>query len=232
LSDVKTSKLWLHDCALQTQLASVLCVGVDEVGRGPLAGNVVAACVILDLNALPINGLNDSKKLSEATRENLFEVIVENALAFGIGECSPGEIDRINILQATFLAMARALAAMRGGAPQAGLMARSLAPGKRDDLHLLVDGNKTIPGVTLPQQALVKGDGISASIAAASILAKVTRDRQVLALDTLYPQYGLAQHKGYPTETHREAVLRYGLTPVHRRSFCTKLMHEIDLFAT
>ncbi len=203
--------LWTFDMDLRLEFP-VLC-GVDEAGRGPLAGNVVAACVMLDLNAEPILGLNDSKKLSAATRERLFEEIQSRALAYGIAECSPEEIDRYNILRASLLAMTRALQAM------------SRPPGL-----VLVDGNQKIPDLAHPQRTLVKGDGRSASIAAASILAKVTRDRQMDALHKEYPAYGFDAHKGYPTAFHREAIVKLGLTPFHRKSFCHEHSQQTDLF--
>jgi ribonuclease HII len=223
--------LWKYDQEKQALLNGLCLVGVDEAGRGPLAGNVVAACVILDLKGEPLSGLNDSKKISENQRESLYPEILEKAKAYGIGEASPKEIDGINILQATFLAMARAIAAMRGETPQPGLGAKPLPEVERQTLFLWIDGNKTIPSLRHSQAALVKGDGLSASIAAASILAKVTRDRQLVELDTQYPQYGFAQHKGYPTEAHREAVRQLGLCPAHRRSFCDSLSEPVDLFA-
>ncbi len=203
--------LWSFDSQLLAEFP-VFC-GVDEVGRGPLAGNVVAACVLLDFRARPILGLDDSKKLSAATREQLSAEIRERALAFGVGECSPAEIDKHNILRASLLAMRRALESM------------GLAPGL-----LLVDGNQRIPDVGWPQRTLVKGDGRSASIAAASILAKVVRDRQMLAMHELYPEYGFAGHKGYATLVHRNAILRHGLTPIHRKTFCNAFDAEPDLF--
>jgi ribonuclease HII len=208
--------LWEFDVELQSEFP-VLC-GVDEVGRGPLAGNVVAACAILDLKGRRIEGLNDSKKLTAARREELFLEIRSRAVAFGVGECTPAEIDRFNILRASLLAMRRALEAM-GGHP--GL--------------LLVDGNQNIPDVPWPQRTLVKGDGLSASIAAASILAKVIRDRQMLDLHAMHPEYGFDGHKGYPTEIHREAIGKHGLTPSHRLSFCRGsfspgVQEQVDLF--
>lgn len=203
--------LWDFDSGLLPEFP-VLC-GVDEVGRGPLAGNVVAACVILDFRARPIEGLNDSKQLTAAVRERLCGEIRERAIAYGVGECTPEEIDRFNILRASLLAMRRALESM--GAP----------PGL-----LLVDGNQRIPDVCLPQRTLIKGDGRSASIAAASILAKVVRDRQMLALHELYPEYGFAAHKGYATLIHREAILKHGLTPIHRKTFCHEPAAQVDLF--
>jgi ribonuclease HII len=208
----KRDRLWEFDAALLPEFP-VLC-GVDEVGRGPLAGNVVAACVILDFGAKPIKGLNDSKKLTEAVREELYAEIRARAFAYGVGECTPEEIDRFNILRASLLAMRRALEAM------------GLPPGL-----LLVDGNQRIPDVRWAQRTLVQGDGRSASIAAASILAKVTRDRQMVALHAAYPEYGFDAHKGYATRMHREAILKHGLTPIHRRTFCTGPVEPEDLFA-
>lgn len=179
---------------------SVLVAGVDEVGRGPLVGDVVTAAVILD-PAHPIAGLADSKKLSEKRREALFDEIRDKALAFAIGRCTPAEIDELNILQATLVAMQRAVAALPV-APQ----------------YVLVDGNRS-PAFAVPSQAVVKGDSKVAEISAASILAKVTRDREMQALDAAYPQYGFARHKGYPTAEHLAALAAYGVTPQHRRSF-------------
>lgn len=204
--------LWEFDTELLPEFP-ILC-GVDEVGRGPLAGSVVAACAILDFNGPPIQGLNDSKKLTPSRREELFLEIQTRAIAYGIGECSPSEIDRFNILRASLLAMKRALEAM--GRP----------PGL-----LLVDGNQNIPDIPWPQRTLVKGDGRSASIAAASILAKVIRDRQMLELHTLHPDYGFDGHKGYPTQMHRDAIHKYGLTPFHRVSFCGNTTQQTDLFS-
>ena len=176
-----------------------LVAGVDEAGRGPLAGPVVAGAVILD-PARPIDGLRDSKRLSAARREVLCEVIQERALAWAIGRADVGEIDRINILQATMLAMQRAVAALQPAAE-----------------HALIDGNRC-PDLACPSQAIVKGDSRVAAISAASIIAKVTRDREMLSLDVIYPGYGLAQHKGYPSKAHIEALENLGVSPVHRRS--------------
>ncbi len=177
-----------------------LIAGVDEVGRGPLVGDVVTAAVILD-PARPIAGLNDSKKLSEKKREALFDIIREHALAYAIGRCSPAEIDEFNILQATMKAMQRVVAGL------------SVQPE-----FVLIDGNRC-PPLAMPSQAVVKGDSLVAEISAASILAKVTRDREMADLDLLYPQYGFAQHKGYPTVQHLAALAEHGALPVHRRSF-------------
>jgi len=177
-----------------------LIAGVDEVGRGPLVGDVVTAAVILD-PARPIFGLNDSKKLSEKKREALFEIIRENALAFAIGRCSAAEIDEFNILQATMKAMQRAVAGL------------NIQPE-----FVLIDGNRC-PALMMPSQAIVKGDSLVAEISAASILAKVTRDREMAELDLQYPQYGFAQHKGYPTAQHLAALAEHGPLSIHRRSF-------------
>ena len=177
-----------------------LVCGVDEAGRGPLCGPVVAAAVILPCG-LYIEGLNDSKKLTEKKREMLFDVIKEKAVAYAIAEASPAEIDEINILNASMLAMRRAVESL---------------PKKAD--FALIDGNCS-RGFDIPTQTLVKGDAKSASVAAASILAKVTRDRMCIELDREYPEYGIAKHKGYPTKDHMDAVRRLGPTPIYRMSF-------------
>ena len=181
--------------------------GCDEAGRGPLLGPVVAAAVILP-RGLIIDGLNDSKKLTEKKREALFEIIKEKALAFAIAEASPEEIDEINILNASMLAMRRAVDAL---------------PVKAD--FALIDGNCS-RGFLIPTETVVKGDSISCSIAAASILAKVTRDRQCIELDKEYPQYNIAKHKGYPTKDHMEAVRKYGVAPIYRKTFLKFLKDE------
>lgn len=178
----------------------VLVAGVDEVGRGPLVGDVVTAAVILD-PANPIPGLADSKKLSEKKREQLAPLIRERALAWAIGRCSPAEIDELNILQATLLAMTRAVAGLK------------IQPG-----FVFIDGNRC-PVLPVACQAVVKGDSRVAEISAASILAKVARDREMLALDARHPQYGFARHKGYPTKDHLAALAVHGALPEHRRSF-------------
>ena len=177
-----------------------LVCGIDEAGRGPLAGPVVAAAVILD-PARPIAGLNDSKKLSEKKRDALAVAIRENALAWCVAEASVEEIDRLNILHATMLAMQRAVA---------GLAVRPE--------RAMVDGNRC-PRLDIPAEAVVKGDGKIASIAAASILAKTARDAGMLALHALYPQYGFDRHMGYPTAAHVAALEAHGASPVHRTSF-------------
>ena len=185
---------------LDFNLVEALVAGVDEVGRGPLCGAVVTAAVILDPGK-PILGLNDSKKLSLTRREALFDEIQEKALAWCVARAEVAEIDRLNILHATMLAMQRAVEGLR--------IQPRLA---------LIDGNRC-PKLAVPSSPVVKGDSQVPAIAAASILAKVTRDREMQALDALYPGYGLAGHKGYPTAEHLDALRRLGPTPIHRRSF-------------
>ncbi|MEY0875793.1 ribonuclease HII [Providencia manganoxydans] len=177
-----------------------LIAGVDEVGRGPLVGAVVTAAVILDPNK-PIIGLADSKKLTEKKREQLFIEIQEKALCWCIGRAEPEEIDEINILHATMLAMQRAVAGL------------SITPD-----FVLVDGNRC-PKLSMPSQAVVKGDSLVKEISAASILAKVVRDREMVALDKTYPEYGFGKHKGYPTAYHLEKLAQHGATKFHRTSF-------------
>lgn len=181
--------------------------GIDEAGRGPLCGPVCAAAVILPENC-EIEGLNDSKKLSEKKREALFDVVIEKAVAYGIGTASAREIDEINILQATFLAMRRAVEAL----------------GVQPDLAL-IDGNRK-PGLPCDEVTIVKGDGKCMSIAAASILAKVTRDRYMREMDEKYPQYCFARHKGYGTKLHYEKIAEFGICDLHRRSFLKKILGE------
>ena len=183
--------------------------GCDEAGRGPLCGPVVAAAVILPRDCV-IEGLNDSKKLTEKKREMLFEIIKEVAIAYAIAEASPEEIDEINILNASMLAMRRAVEALPVVADFA-----------------LIDGNCS-RGFAIPTETVVKGDSLSFSIAAASILAKVTRDRGCAELDRLYPQYGIAKHKGYPTKEHMDAVRKYGPSPIHRKTFLKFLDKDAD----
>jgi ribonuclease HII len=185
---------------LEFQVTGQCLAGVDEVGRGPLAGPVVAAAVILDPDR-PVEGLKDSKRLSERRREYLAGQIRERALAWALGRAEVHEIDRINILQASLLAMQRAVAAL------------SLAP----EL-VLVDGNHC-PRLDYPSQAVVRGDALVPAISAASIIAKVSRDREMVELDSRYPGYGLAKHKGYPSKAHLAALQTLGVTPVHRRSY-------------
>lgn len=177
-----------------------LFAGVDEAGRGPLAGPVVAGAVILDPEN-PIDGLQDSKKLSPAIREVLFVEIQARALDWGLGMASVEEIDRVNILQATYLAMQRAVDGLR------------LQPD-----YVLVDGNRC-PDFAYPANAIIKGDTRVAAISAASILAKVSRDTEMVKLDAEYPGYGLARHKGYPSRQHVEALENLGVTPIHRVSY-------------
>jgi ribonuclease HII len=178
----------------------LLTAGVDEVGRGPLCGDVVTAAVILDPEN-PIAGLNDSKKLSEKRREALFIEIKDKALSFCIARASVAEIDELNILQASLLAMHRAVAGL------------TVQPE-----FVLVDGNR-LPSWSYRAQAVVKGDSRVPAIAAASILAKVSRDREMAEMDVLYPGYGMAGHKGYPTKVHLAALKALGVTPIHRRSY-------------
>jgi ribonuclease HII len=178
----------------------VLIAGVDEAGRGPLVGNVVAAAVILDPGN-PIVGLADSKKLSEKKRNALFNEITCKALAYSIASASPAEIDTLNILHASLLAMKRAVEAL------------AIQPD-----HVMVDGNR-LPVWHYSAEAIIKGDDKEACISAASILAKVTRDREMFILDSLHPAYGFAQHKGYPTRVHFEKLKLHGPLPEHRRSF-------------
>jgi ribonuclease HII len=177
-----------------------LLAGVDEVGRGPLIGDVVTAAVILDPNK-PISGLADSKKLSEKKREALAQIIRRDALCWAIGRASPQEIDELNILQATLLAMTRAVQAL------------SVQPD-----HVLVDGNRC-PKWAYSSEAIIKGDGLIAEISAASIIAKVARDHEMLALDKQHPEYGFAKHKGYPTPLHLAKLNELGPLSLHRMSF-------------
>ncbi len=197
------------DRAVRAEGYPLLC-GVDEAGRGPLAGPVFAAAVILDPDT-PIAGLNDSKKLSEKKREALFDLITERAAAYAVASASVEEIEQYNILQATYLAMSRAVEAV----------SRQKTPSL-----VLVDGNRLPPQITLPCRTLVKGDALSASVAAASILAKVSRDRLLLELDRQYPEYAFAQHKGYGTALHYERLAAYGPSPVHRMSFLKKWLEQ------
>ena len=183
----------------EAQSGGTMIAGVDEAGRGPLAGPVVAAAVLLDPKHIP-DGLNDSKKLSQTKREALFEIIIQTARV-GIGIAEPEEIDRINILAATMKAMQRAVADL------------SAPPD-----YILIDGNRC-PEFTIPVQAIVKGDAKSLSIAAASIIAKTTRDRLMVGADIRFPGYGHSGHKGYPTKAHREVLLKLGASPIHRRSY-------------
>ena len=181
-------------------MRSLYTAGVDEVGRGPLAGAVIAAAVILDPKQ-PIDGLTDSKKLTEKRRNELALVIKSRALAWSIGRAEVEEIDQINILQASLLAMQRAVERL------------SIKPE-----HCLIDGNRC-PQLNCTSEAIVKGDLKEPAISAASIIAKVERDNEMIKFDSIYPGYGLAKHKGYPTKAHLEAIQSIGVTEIHRRSF-------------
>ena len=194
----------LYEQAAREEGFGCVC-GVDEAGRGPLAGPVFAAAVIMP-EGLIIDGVDDSKKLSAAKREALFDVICEKAEAFGIAAATEQEIDEINILQATFLAMRRAVAQLE----------------TKPDI-ILVDGNRLPPELPCEGRTIIKGDSLSHSIACASILAKVSRDRFMLILGEKYPEYGFAKHKGYGTKDHIAALREYGMSPVHRRSFLKKI---------
>lgn len=197
--------LWEYDEAVRNA-AGIFC-GTDEAGRGPLAGDVYAAAVILNPENI-IEGLNDSKKISEKKRERLYEEIIEKADDYCIAKATVAEIEEINILNAAMLAMKRAVS---------GLEIRPVL--------VLADGNKT-PDAPCEVRAVVKGDGISASIAAASILAKVTRDRYMIEMAKLYPGYGFEKHKGYGTKLHREKILELGSCPIHRPSFLKKIYEK------
>ena len=198
--------MWSIEDGFYAQGIQVIC-GVDEAGRGPLAGPVCAAAVILPAH-LELPGLTDSKKLTDKRRRELFPLIKEQAVAYGIGLASEQEIDEINILQATFLAMERALAQLS----------------VRPDLAL-IDGNRE-KNFGIPVKTVVKGDSLSANIAAASILAKVTRDDMMLEIAKQYPEYGFDIHKGYGTKAHYEALRAHGASPVHRNTFLRKFYGE------
>ncbi len=183
--------------------------GIDEAGRGPLAGPVVAAAVILP-KGLKIMYLDDSKKLTAARREELFDVIMEKAVSVGVGQSSPEVIDQVNILQATYLAMKEAVSKLS------------------QEPDLLLNDAVTIPDLSVRQVPIVKGDGKSLSIAAASVIAKVTRDRMMMAYDSLYPAYGFAEHKGYGSRKHIEVLKSTGPCPIHRRSFIKNFCEGFD----
>ena len=195
--------LWELENQLFDSGVKVIC-GVDEAGRGPLAGPVCAAACILP-RGLEIEGLNDSKKLTEKRRDALYDVICEKALAYGIAFATEAEIEELNILGATYLAMNRAIAQLN--------IQPELA---------LIDGNRNA-GIEMPSQTVVKGDSKCADIAAASILAKVTRDRYMMELDSQYPAYGFGKHKGYGTKDHYAAIREHGMCPAHRPSFLKKM---------
>ena len=179
--------------------------GVDEAGRGPLCGPVVAAAVILPKHGC-IEGVNDSKKISEKKREKLYDDIMKGAIAVGVGISDVDVIEKVNILNATKIAMKKAIESL------------SVKPD-----YVLIDGNQKID-IEILQETVVSGDAKSESIASASIIAKVTRDRMLRKFDEMYPEYGFAKHKGYGTKAHIEAIKKYGLTPIHRKSFCTKFI--------
>jgi len=208
---------WKNERRLYKEGVRIIC-GVDEAGRGPLAGPVVAAAVILPVTPpLPRDcyRLNDSKKLQPEIREELFDVIKSTALAYGIGIVSHEEIDRINILQATMRAMTTAV--------------REVEQRLQPEM-LFVDGNYFRTELTYPFQCIIDGDAISPSIAAASILAKVTRDRIMREFDGVYPQYGFAQHKGYATKKHRMMITEFGFSPIHRLTFSVDDPNQVELF--
>ena len=198
-------ELFEYDSAVRTEYP-VIC-GVDEAGRGPLAGDVYAAAVVLDDETL-IDYLNDSKKISESRREKLYDEIIDRAKAYCIATATVEEIDRLNILEATMLAMKRAVEGL----------------GIKPDMAM-VDGNR-LPELDCPAQCVIKGDATSASIAAASVLAKVSRDRYMKDIAEKYPQYGFEQHKGYGTALHCEMLRKYGPSEVHRRTFLKKILGE------
>lgn len=194
-------KLIAHDRAYWNACERV--AGMDEAGRGPLAGDVVAACVIMPADIM-VDWVDDSKKLSAVRRDKVFDEIMEKAIYVGVGRAVPGEIDQINILQATMNAM------------------RKAADGARANVYL-IDAVKNL-GLDAPEIPIIHGDAVSYSIAAASIIAKVTRDRELEALDKLYPEYGFAKHKGYGTPQHIEAIRKYGPCPAHRMTFIGKFL--------
>ena len=196
-------ELWTLENEIYAGGVKLLC-GVDEAGRGPLAGTVCAAAVILPQNC-EIEGLNDSKKLTEKKREELFDVICASAVSYGIAFATVEEIEEYNILGATFMAMNRAIAQL-----------------DRVPELALIDGNRNT-GIQIPSRCVIGGDGKCADIAAASVLAKVTRDRYMLQMAELYPQYGFEKHKGYGTKAHYEAIRAYGPSPIHRPSFLRKM---------
>lgn len=201
------NELWKYEHAAYQEGIDLVC-GVDEAGRGPLAGPVCAAAVILPRD-LEIEGLNDSKKLSDKRRRALYEVITEQAISYGIAMVDEKVIDEINILQATFLAMRQAVLQL-----------------SEKPALALVDGNREPDFGDIPIKMIIKGDSLSANIAAASILAKVTRDRFMEEQSAIYPQYGFCVHKGYGTKAHYEALRTYGPCPIHRRTFLKKFYGE------
>lgn len=206
VENIEEPKMTLHEFDLSK---GEIVIGVDEAGRGPLAGNVVAAAAILKKYSSDLDDINDSKKLTEKKREKLFDVIMEN-FYIGVGEATPEEIDEINILNATFLAMRRALENLK---KQCGT-----------DHLILVDGNFKIREYEGEQEFVIKGDAKSLSIAAASIIAKVTRDREMIEEGKKYPEYKFEKHKGYGTKLHKEKLLELGVLPIHRKSFLNKII--------
>lgn len=201
---LRLDKMLEYERALYAKGYEFIC-GIDEAGRGPLCGPVVAAAVILKKDD-HIEGVNDSKKLTEKKREELFEIIKERAVAWSVGIVDEETIDRINILEATRLAMKKAVEGLS----------------QKPDFAL-VDAEKKV-SIDVPYSPIIKGDALSESIAAASIIAKVTRDHMIIELDKEYPEYGFAKNKGYGTKEHTEAILKYGLCKAHRRSFCKKFI--------
>ena len=196
--------LWQLENSIYASSGASYIAGVDEAGRGPLAGPVCAAACILPRN-LEIPGLNDSKKLSSKARDSLYDIIINSAVSYGIAFASVEEIESLNILNATFLAMNRALSQL---SPQPALA--------------LIDGNRN-SGISIPSRCVVKGDSLCADIAAASVLAKVTRDRYMLTMAEQYPEYGFEKHKGYGTAQHYAAIRQFGPSPIHRPSFLRKM---------
>ena len=206
VENIEEPKMTLHEFDLSK---GEIVIGVDEAGRGPLAGNVVAAAAILKKYSSDLDEINDSKKLTEKKREKLFDVIMES-FYIGVGEATPEEIDEINILNATFLAMRRAL--------------ENLKKQCSTDHLVLVDGNFKIREYEGEQEFVIKGDAKSLSIAAASIIAKVTRDREMIEEGKKYPEYKFEKHKGYGTKLHKEKLLELGILPIHRKSFLNKII--------
>ena len=206
VENIEEPKMTLHEFDLSK---GEIVIGVDEAGRGPLAGNVVAAAAILKKYSNDLDEINDSKKLTEKKREKLFDVIMES-FYIGVGEATPEEIDEINILNATFLAMRRAL--------------ENLKKQCSTDHLVLVDGNFKIREYEGEQEFVIKGDAKSLSIAAASIIAKVTRDREMIEEGKKYPEYKFEKHKGYGTKLHKEKLLELGILPIHRKSFLNKII--------
>lgn len=206
VENIEEPKMTLHEFDLSK---GEIVIGVDEAGRGPLAGNVVAAAAILKKYSSDLDEINDSKKLTEKKREKLFDVIMEN-FYIGVGEATPEEIDEINILNATFLAMRRAL--------------ENLKKQCSTDHLILVDGNFKIREYEGEQEFVIKGDAKSLSIAAASIIAKVTRDREMIEEGKKYSEYKFEKHKGYGTKLHKEKLLELGVLPIHRKSFLNKII--------